>query len=201
MLELIVKIDIKLMYFFNVTLHNQVFDHIMPVFHDDSTGRLTLALIFLGLIIRGGAKGRWMVAGSFILLAMSDPISSHVIKPFFARIRPCNVLDGIWVFKHGGWLITPDPVIEIYKSSYSFTSSHAANTGGQAVWWGLYYPRLRSYFLALGIVIGYSRIYDGVHYPVDVFFGWVIGVLCFIIMWTAVQRWGPEVLNLKKGKS
>jgi len=201
MLELIAAIDVKLMYFLNVSLHNPVFNWFLPAFHDDSSGRVILGIIFLALIIFGGAKGKWVVAGSFILLALSDPLSSHVIKPFFARIRPCNVLDGIWVFKNGNWLITPNPVIEIYKSSYSFTSSHAANTSGQAIWWGLYYPKMRSFLVILAIIVGYSRVYDGVHYPSDVFSGWVIGIVCFSIMWLAFQRLGPEVLKIKKAQS
>jgi len=195
MIDFVVKIDVQLMYFLNVALHNPVFDRIMPLFHDDHAWRATLVIVFLVLVVFGGTKGKWTVVGGLMLLALSDPISSQIIKPLVGRIRPCNVLDGIWLFKGGIWLITPEPVIEIYKSSYSFTSSHAANTSGQAIWWGLYYPKIRWYIWSLGIAIGYSRVYDGVHYPVDVFFGWVIGALCFAIIWSASQRWGPKALK------
>jgi len=193
--DFIVSIDTQLMYFFNVTLHNPVFNWLMPLLSDDHFWRIPFLLAFLLLMIFGGSKGRWAGLGAIVLVIMTDQIASHVIKPLIARIRPCNVLGELWLWKHEIWLLIPEPVIEIYKSSYSFPSSHAANSGGQMIWWSVLYPRTRWFWYILGFGIGFSRLYNGVHYPFDVVGGWCVGAVCFAGIWIVVQRWGPGKLR------
>ena len=136
MLDFIIGIDVKLMYFFNVTLHNPIFNFYMPLFHEGDNWRIPLIIMWVLLMIFGGTRGRWAGLGGVLIIALSDPISSHLIKPIVGRIRPCNVLGGLWFYGDGGWLLTPEVITKVYKGSLSFTSSHAANTLGQAIWWG-----------------------------------------------------------------
>jgi len=68
---------------------------------------------------------------------------------------------------------------------YGFTSSHAANTFGVAVFLSLV---IRSWSLSTILFIwavlnAYSRIYLGVHYPGDIFFGTLTGVIVGIIIY------------------
>ncbi len=182
------------MYLLNVTWHNPVFDMIMPIFHKGNVWRIPLIILWVLLMIFGGAKGRWAGLGAVIVLTLSDQISSSVIKPLVERIRPCNVLGNIWVWYNQAWIMTPDPVTQVYKGSLSFTSSHAANAGAQAFWWIAIYPRMKWFWIVLGFTIGYSRIYNGVHYPFDVLGGWIVGFICFGIVYIAAKKWGPRTL-------
>lgn len=195
MLEFLNQIDVQLMYLFNVTLRNPVFDWYMPLFHKGDNWRIPLVILWLGLMIFGGNKGRWAGLAGLLMVGMTDLLSSQIIKPLVGRIRPCNVLGNLYLFKDGAWMFTPEVVTEVYKSSKSFTSSHAANTFGQAIWWSILYPRTRWFWYILGFSIGYSRIYDGVHYPFDVLGGWVVGFLCFYILYSVCKRWGPRSLK------
>ena len=195
MIELLTALDTRLMYFCNVTLHNPVFDWYMPLFREGDNWRIPLLIMWVVLMIFGGNRGRWAGLGAVLILALSDPISSHVIKPLVERIRPCNVLGNLWLFRDGAWMMTPEPVIEIYKSSWAFTSSHAANSGGQAIWWSVIYPRTRWLYWTVGFSVGFSRVYVGMHYPFDVLGGWVIGFICFAAVWYPAQKWGPKALR------
>ncbi len=182
------------MYVVNVSLHNPLLNWLMPIFHDDHPWRLPLLIIWLLVMVFGGKRGRLIGLGALVVLALTDPISSRIIKPLVGRIRPCNVLGDLNLWKDGVWMVTPETVTMVYKSSFSFPSSHAANMAGQAFWWGFFYPRIRCACYSLAFLIGISRIYDGVHWPSDVLAGWLLGGLCFGVLYSVVIRWQPDLL-------
>jgi undecaprenyl-diphosphatase len=62
-------------------------------------------------------------------------------------------------------------------NSPSFPSNHAVNASVLATLATLYMPRLCLPAVALAILVGYSRVYVGVHYPLDVLGGSVLGVV------------------------
>lgn len=79
----------------------------------------------------------------------------------------------------------------VLAEGYGLPSGHAQNavvvwgwlahaTGRRVAWWGA---------VALSVLIGFSRVYLGVHFPHDVLAGWGIGL---VLLW-AVVRWGDEV--------
>jgi undecaprenyl-diphosphatase len=63
------------------------------------------------------------------------------------------------------------------SQSLSMPSSHAANTGAAAFHFLLFYPRLWPGLLLLALVVAYSRVYVGVHYPADVLVGLLVGLI------------------------
>lgn len=118
---------------------------------------------------------------AFILLSvgLADRITSGFMKPYFARLRPCH-----------------DPIISNLVhvvggcgGQYGFVSSHAANSFALAISFLLILNKndLKTNFLsnllfAWAIIVSYSRIYVGVHYPTDIIVGSFIGaILPFII--------------------
>jgi len=183
--------DTRLMYFLNVSLRNPVFNWVMPVFDYDAAWRLPLIVGWLAVMIFGKRRGRLIGLGALALILITDPVSSRLIKPWVGRIRPCNLLPGLNMWKDGAWIVIPDPITQVYRASLSMPSSHAVNTGGQALWWGWAYPRWRWWFWGLAVTIGYSRIYDGMHFPFDVAVGWVVGAGCFLVVGFTFKRWIP----------
>lgn len=201
MIEVISRVDIWLIYFLNDTLRNPVFNWIMPIFDYDEAWRIPLFVGWGLVMLFGGVRGRWIGLGALLVLALTDPLSARLFKPLFGRIRPCNVVPGLNVWWEGGWVVVADPAIQTLKGSLSFPSSHAANIGGQVFWWSWAYPKGKYWFIAIALLIGYSRIYDGVHYPFDVLGGYLLGWISFMIIWWATTRWGPESLRLARDKS
>ena len=116
----------------------------------------------------------------------TDVVSARVLKPNVARLRPSHepaLVDQVH-------LVEERPG-EFYRGGkYSFVSSHAANHMGVAVlfggllggtWgWGL---------LAWALLIGFSRIHLGVHYPGDVLGGFVVGWGIGALMLAVARRW------------
>ncbi len=196
-IDFAVGLDIRLMYLLNVSLHNPVFNWMMPIFDNDHAWRLPLLLAWMVLMIFGNRRTRLVGLGALVLLLITDPVSSRLIKPLAGRIRPCNILSGLNMWKDGAWIVLPDPVIEIYRSSYSLPSSHAANTAAQALWWGWAYPKTRWVWWGLAVIIGYSRVYDGMHWPGDVVMGWIVGGAAFGLVWLVSVRW---VKNIDSGR-
>lgn len=105
-----------------------------------------------------------------LTVLLCDQISSGLIKPLVARLRPSHNPD-ICVLLHY--------VNGYHGGMYGFVSSHAANSFGVAAFVSLLLRR-RWVLMAMAILaagVAYSRIYLGVHYPGDVLAGGLLGVI------------------------
>lgn len=117
-----------------------------------------LVLIFYRYQKRGGAVFLFFA----LALATADLIGGKLIKPFFARPRPNLAgLEHVLRCEH--------------YNGFSFTSNHAINMFCAAAFLSYFFPRARWLLLFSALMIGYSRVYCGVHYPMDVLGGAVLG--------------------------
>lgn len=120
------------------------------------------------------------VAAAIACVVLTDQISVHGFKNIFERFRPCHTADLEGKYRLvkdgcGGW--------------FGFVSSHAANTFGFAVLMGFVFKQNYPYILWVLIfwasLISYSRIYLGVHFPLDIICGGLlgsaIGFFCYAI--------------------
>lgn len=168
MLDTLLTLDKTLFLLINHGLANGVLDAIFVVITNGNFWILPgilAALLYLKVEKKRALVVLLLAAAT---VALSDPLCARLIKPLFHRLRPCNpeaLVEG------GRFLLG-------YKTSFSFPSSHAMNMFGQAMLFAFFYPRFGLWFFLFASVIGFSRIYVGVHYPLDVLGGAVFGVLC-----------------------
>ena len=109
---------------------------------------------------------------------VADQVSSSIFKPLFKRLRPCHVE----AFQ--SWIHLPAGC----GGLYGFCSSHSANAFAVAI--GVFLITKNKPFglllLIWATLIGYSRIYLGAHYPLDVIIGAIVGGL---VAWTLFQAY------------
>lgn len=168
-LDVLTKCDIAIFYLVNNGTHNRLFDVVMPFLTDIDNWRIPLALIWVGLLVFGGKKGRIVALLAAVCLVLTDQLSSSYLKPYFSRTRPCNVLENVRLLVN-------------CTKAYSFPSSHATNIFAQATLFSYTYRKMAPAFVITALIVGYSRIYVGVHFPFDVLFGAVLGITCAAIV-------------------
>ena len=162
------------------------------------SGKLTwipLYLLLLALYIRSfnWRKGLLFLFSALLCLALTDQISVHLFKDTFLRYRPSHhalLTDHLHFYDLGNK--------DLYKGGlYGFVSSHAANFAGICFFAFLQLRneyRWLKYILILSVmVVCLSRIYLGVHYLSDVFFGALLGI---IIAWL-IDRFVFQILLYK----
>ncbi len=175
MLDWLISIDTALFVFLNSDLANPAFDVVMPIATNQWFLRGVFALILLWLLIFGKKQGRITALGCILVVALADQLSSGLIKPLVERIRPCHVIE-------------PVHLLVDCSQGLSFPSSHAANSVSLAVYLSFKYPRALWFLVAFAAIVSYSRIAVGVHYPLDVITGALVGALCGTVVLTA-HRW------------
>jgi len=170
------------------SLHSTFFDGIMFAISAKLTWiPLYIAVLYV-LINSWKREAIWLIIALVLCIVFSDQISSGLIKHLVQRLRPSHVanLNGIvhLVKGYSGGL-------------FGFVSSHAANSFGFALLSSLIF-RQRNYTAAIfvwAVLIAYSRIYLGVHYPLDILGGMFVGVLSASICFIAIKKLRPSLLE------
>lgn len=171
-------LDLHFFRVINVDLKNAFFDSLMPFITRPGPFVLPLTLIGLGLIVWGGRKGRIVVVMALLLLGVSNA-ASELVKLLFQRPRPCLALEAVRL------------LVGCSAGSFSFPSSHASNITAQALFFASAYRPLAIPLFVVAAAVGYSRVYVGVHYPVDVAGGTLVGLACgavFILLKREVEQ-------------
>lgn len=138
---------------------------------------LPLYGFLIWLIVKDFKKEWWIpMIGIIVTIVLADQITSSIMKPYFARLRPSQEpsLQGII---H----LVRDRNGEIYTGGlYGFASSHAANTFGTATFFVLLFRsrhRWIKWLFVWAAAMTYTRIYLGAHYPGDILVGTIVGLL------------------------
>ncbi len=190
--EFLLQIDKSLFTFFNQIFTNSFFDSIMPVITDwnKTWYGWVLFVILWGLLVwKGGRKGRILAFALFVVVAVSDQLSSNFIKKVVMRPRPCHQVNGHTIVEHVRLLVT-------CGSGFSFPSSHAVNSFAVATFFGVYYKRYAWAYFLYAVIMSYSRVYVGVHYPYDIFVGALVGTVCGLLCVYLLQMTGKYIPRL-----
>ena len=129
-------------------------------------------LLLYVLFTKLKSKIVWVIFSLVALIFLADSGSVYFFKNVFERLRPCHQLENIRIVGDCGGL-------------YSFISSHASNSFAIAFFIGLVLRKIRLFIFLFSwaTIIGYSRIYLGVHFPLDILGGMFWGFFCSITIY------------------
>ncbi|MBN2141098.1 MAG: phosphatase PAP2 family protein [Desulfovibrionaceae bacterium] len=179
--------DMDLLVLLNQTLRAPLLDCIMPVVSSKITLFSILALCLIWAVRRRGPR---QIVLFLVLLAgmgLSD-LGVNAVKKSVARVRPLNSVAGTFHHEDGRWLRLAPDFVQVKEKGTSYPSAHAANTMALAVLAMLLWPGTRPFALAAPLVVGWSRLYLGKHFPTDVLAGWMLGLVAALAVWLVWSR-------------
>lgn len=180
-------LDVALFRLINLSLSNPVLEATMPLFSGNVFFVPALVILAIGLVWKGGARGRLFVAMLILILSLGDALLINQLKDALGRARPFSDIPDVHLLagrgRHG-----------------SMPSSHTSTWFAAAFIAFVYYRRSWRFMLPVSCAVGFSRIYVGVHYPSDVLAGAILGagyaaagVWGFNFLWQkAGSKWFPD---------
>jgi undecaprenyl-diphosphatase len=158
----------------------------MPFFRESTFWIPFYLFLIVFVFVNFGKKGWVWLLFAFITVLLTDQLSSSIIKNWVQRPRPCA--DPL--FSNQVRLL-----LDHCSGGYSFTSSHATNHFGVATFLfltlGRYFGSWRYLLFIWAALICYAQVYVGVHYPLDVVFGAILGFTIGHFVCWAYQKSDP----------
>ena len=164
------QLDKELFNLINNKWNNSFLDNITPFLRNANAWLPLYLFLFLFVIFNFKKKAWWWIFFAAGTVILSNFLSASLIKELIYRVRPCNDAD----------LADNIRILTVYRpQSSSFVSSHAANHFAMATF---FYLTLNKFigkwgllFFVWAMAICYAQVYVGVHFPIDVVCGAVIG--------------------------
>jgi undecaprenyl-diphosphatase len=151
---------------------NGFLDQVFPWWRDANTWVPLYLFLLVFILLNFGWKAWPWILFVVLTATLTDQVSSQLFKDWFNRPRPCR--DPLLMYQ-------VRLLLNRCPSSASFTSSHAANHFGAACY--LYFtlkPYIKKWgylFFVWAATVSYGQVYVGVHYPLDILGGAVLGSL------------------------
>lgn len=169
MKQALLHLDHELFNLINGQWHTPLTDLILPMLREPFMWAPLYLFLAVFVGINFGWRGFWWMAFFLLTFGLADQLSLH-IKDVFDRVRPCRNPD----------LASTIRVLARCPGSGSFTSNHAANHFALGTFCFLTFRHINKYWASLfflwAIAISYAQVYVGVHYPLDVTGGAILGI-------------------------
>lgn len=176
------SVDFDILWFIQNHVRNSFFDTVVPLY--TTLGEWAICWIVIGLAMLPFKKYRKCGFWVLISLLVGLLICNIALKNLVARDRPCYLVDKeLW---ENTIKLVGDP------SEYSFPSGHSVSSMSAALTILFHHKKLGIAALVFAVLMGLSRLYVFVHFPTDVWGGFLIGAAIAI----AVR--GIELLADKK---
>lgn len=198
MIDSIIEWDRNAMVALNMGSNHSVFlDTFFWMISDILVWMPVLATFFYVVAKNKKKEVFYVLLSVIVMFALCDQISSSLLKPSIARLRPSRdpfVMDLLsYVHEYRG-------------GQFGFPSSHAANSFGFMILSSLILKnRLYTVVAAIwALLCSYSRIYLGVHFPLDICCGMVLGLflgsLSYYGLRMALKRYPVHLTTLPEGR-
>jgi membrane-associated phospholipid phosphatase len=163
-------LDYSIWYQMNTRWHTPLLDALIPFFRNQWFWAPLYLFLLVFITKNFGFKGWLWCIAFFISFSLSDYTSAALIKPIFHRARPCN----------NPYLTDIIHLIVPCGSGYSFPSSHASNHFCMGIFTAITLQKNIKWIWPAAIcwaaLVSFSQVYVGVHYPMDVTFGALVGI-------------------------
>lgn len=174
--------------------HNPFWDAVMSFVSNKYVWIPFYLLLIAYLVYRYRRQSMAMLGLAIAAVGLADFIASGIFKPYFARLRPCHDPD----------LSVTVNFIQGCGGQFGFMSSHASTAFALAVFFNLIlsdrYTIFKIVLVVWAVVVSYSRIYLGVHYPGDTMAGALLGsflaYVCALGYWILVKKY-PQMVRQK----
>lgn len=161
----------KALFLFLNNLGNETWDVFWLAVTNKFTAIPLYVVLFLLCIKKFGVKTTLIILAAVSLMIVGTDQLANAFKYGFERLRPC----------HDETVMHRMRLVKSYcGGKYGFFSAHAANTAAIATFFSLLFRKYFKYLPLLlifwAVLVAYSRIYIGVHYPLDVITGIGLGI-------------------------
>lgn len=151
---------------------NPVFDAVLPFLRNSVFWAPLYLFVAAFMALNFGKKGLWWSLLFICTVSITDMIGARIFKEIFHRLRPCQ---------DPAFMNHVRLLLKQCSGSFSFVSNHAANHFGLATFTFLTFKGFFKKWMYLAYVwaffIAYAQIYVGVHYPLDVLGGAILGMI------------------------
>ena len=171
-MQQLLSYDQQLFRIVNNQWSNAFFDWLMPWLRNSEMWYPLYLFLIVLVAVNYKKNALWWIIFAAGTIILCDFVSSKIIKENIIRLRPCNEPSiASWVHVLVGYR----------PQSSGFTSSHAANHFGMAMFFYLTlrpgFKKWPAWFFLWAFSICFAQVYVGVHYPLDTLAGGLIGIL------------------------